>query len=123
MESVKKSRIYENSHILFWLLKDMSWAFGFKILGILMIFPTLSISIIVTLLLRHERREWFHNNAVTCWIIANSYWMISEFYRFDDKIVILNFKGIDFALIPFLLGLILIGYYYFGQFFHNRISD
>jgi len=68
-ESFVKSRVFENSHILFWLLKDMSWAFGFKLLGILMIFPTLLISIIVTFMLRDNKREWYHNNAVSCWIL------------------------------------------------------
>jgi len=90
----------------------MSWAFGFKLLGMLMIFPTLFISIVVTYMLRQEKREWYHNNAVTCWIIANSYWMISEFYEFEDKLIFFNITAIQLAAVPFLFGLILIAYYY-----------
>jgi hypothetical protein len=111
-ESLQKTRVFENSHIIFWLLKDMSWAFGFKLLGMLMIFPTLFISIVVTYMLRQEKREWYHNNAVTCWIIANSYWMISEFYEFEDKLIFFNITAIQLAAVPFLFGLILIAYYY-----------
>lgn len=111
-DSFQKIRGIENSHIVFWLFKDMSWAMGWKWLGIMMIFPTVLISIIITYKLKSNKREWYHNNAVTLWIIANSYWMISEFYSFDECIIYNSIKGIHLALIPFLSGILLVSYYY-----------
>jgi hypothetical protein len=40
-------RRMENLHIVFWLIKDISWCMIWKPLGILMIFPTLIIAIII----------------------------------------------------------------------------
>ena len=39
-------RRMENMHIIFWLLKDISWCLFWKPLGIAMIFPTLIIAIV-----------------------------------------------------------------------------
>jgi len=111
-ENIKKVRLIENSHIIFWLFKDMSWAMGWKSLGIVMIIPTLTISILVTYKLRADIREWYHNNAVTLWITANCYWMISEFFAFNNVILFSNVKGVHLSLIPFLLGISLICFYY-----------
>jgi hypothetical protein len=50
--------------------------------------------------------------AITFWITANSYWMISEFIGFDSLHV---YQGITFkhlSLIPFLTGLGCLLYYY-----------
>lgn len=105
-------RRYENLHIVFWLIKDMSWSMGWKILGVVMILPTLFLSVYLTSKFRKNPTEWFHNNAVICWIIANSYWMISEFYGFEEKILFGSIKYVHLALIPFGAGLLLIGYYY-----------
>ncbi len=109
-------RKFENLHIVFWLIKDMSWSMGWTVLGIIMIAPTLLLSIYMTYKLRRNTSEWFHNNAVICWIIANSYWMISEFYGFEENFIYGNIKFVHLALIPFVGGLILIGFYYlFGK--------
>jgi len=43
-----KYRQMENMHILFWLLKDISWCMVWKPLGILMIAPTLGIALVIT---------------------------------------------------------------------------
>jgi hypothetical protein len=90
----------------------MSWAMGWKWLGIAMIIPTLFISILITYKLNDDVREWYHNNAVTLWIIANSYWMISEFYGFDDTVLFENVKGIHISLIPFVAGIFVVSFYY-----------
>ncbi|MFM8241319.1 MAG: hypothetical protein ACKN86_00800 [Crocinitomicaceae bacterium] len=111
-QNLNKVRVFENSHIIFWLFKDMSWAMGWKWLGILMIIPTLFISILITYKLKDDVREWYHNNAVTLWIIANSYWMISEFYGFDDTVLFENVKGIHISLIPFVAGIFVVSFYY-----------
>lgn len=107
-----KLRKFENFHIIFWLIKDMSWSMGWRILGISMIFPTLLISIYMTKKLKGNPSEWHHNLAVICWIVANSYWMISEFFGFEEIIIFGSFKWVHLALIPFLLGLIFIVYFY-----------
>jgi hypothetical protein len=111
-QNLHKVRVFENSHIIFWLFKDMSWAMGWKWLGMVMIIPTLFISILITYKLKDNVREWYHNNAVSLWIIANSYWMISEFYGFDDTILFENVKGIHLSLVPFAAGILIVGFYY-----------
>ncbi len=105
-------RKMENLHIVFWLLKDISWCIVLKPLGIVMIFPTLIISIVIAWRTRAMMSEWCHNLAITFWIAANSYWMISEFLQFDEHAV---WRGVTYkhlALIPFLLGLFTLLYYY-----------
>jgi hypothetical protein len=108
-----KYRKMENLHIVFWLFKDVAWCMVWKPLGIVMIFPTLIISIIIAWRTRQMVSELCHNLAITLWISANSYWMISEFLGFDTKPLISpdwNFKHL--ALIPFFLGLISLIFYY-----------
>ena len=41
-------RKMENQHILFWLIKDISWCMIWKTLGIIMVVPTLSIALLIT---------------------------------------------------------------------------
>ena len=105
-------RKMENLHILFWLFKDISWCMLWKPLAITMVFPTLIIAIIITIRTRHLVSEVCHNLAIVFWITANSYWMISEFLHFDAEIVIgwVTYKHL--ALIPFLTGVFILGYYY-----------
>lgn len=116
-------RRYENLHIVFWLLKDMSWSMGWKCLGVIMIAPTLFLSIYLTMKFKKNKTEWFHNNAVICWIIANSYWMISEFYDFEESIIYGSIKYVHLSLIPFGVGLFLIGYYYLTHKFRAPKTD
>jgi hypothetical protein len=106
-----KYRKMENLHIVFWLFKDLAWCLGIKTLGIAMIFPTLIISIIITYRTKELMSELCHNLAVTVWILANSYWMISEFFGFDAK-PIFGYHYKDLAIIPFSIGIIILGYYY-----------
>lgn len=105
-------RKMENLHIVFWLFKDVAWCMVWRPLGIAMIFPTLIISIIIAWRTRQYMSELCHNLAITIWITANSYWMISEFIGFDTHIVYGNFTFKHLALIPFSLGLLILGFYY-----------
>ncbi len=105
-------RKMENLHILFWLLKDISWCMVWKPLGIAMIFPTLIISIVIAWRTRELVSELTHNLAISFWITANAYWMISEFFSFDNLIVFGSFTYKQLALVPFLIGLSLLIYYY-----------
>ena len=108
-------RRMENSHIIFWLLKDISWCMIWKPLGIAMIFPTLIISIIIAWRTRRMAAELAHNLAVTFWITANSYWMIAEFFGFDETVLLLGVEGRYLTLIPFSIGILILAYYYIFQ--------
>jgi hypothetical protein len=100
----EKFRKVENLHIVFWLIKDMSWAMLWKPLGIFMIFPTVSAALLITWQTRHLKAELYHNLAVTFWIFANCYWMATEFWNRDD----LRY----YTIIPFGIGLVFIAIYY-----------
>ena len=97
-------RRLENLHILLWLLKDFCWISDYKILGLIMIVPTISVAIFITFKYRSVAAELWHNLAIVCWISANSIWMIGEFY-FEDTTR-------SVALIFFYPGFISVGYYY-----------
>lgn len=101
-------RRMENLHIVFWLLKDIGWCLIWKPPGIVMIFPTLIILIVYRT--RQLVSELCHNLAITLWITANSYWMISEFIGIDSNIVTgwITYKHL--ALIPFISGVICLAY-------------
>jgi hypothetical protein len=105
-------RKMENLHIVFWLFKDVAWCMIWQPLGIAMIFPTLIISIIISWRTRQFMSELCHNLAITAWITANSYWMISEFLHFDTTPLSGDFTFKHLALIPFLTGILLLAYYY-----------
>lgn len=108
-------RKMENMHIIFWLLKDVSWCMNWKVLGIAMIVPTLLISIVIAWRTRDLKSELAHNLAITFWISANSLWMLSEFFGFDTMPVWRHFEGKHIALIPFALGAFVLLYYYLFQ--------
>ena len=105
-------RKMENLHIVFWLFKDIAWCMGWRWLGISMIIPTLMISIVIAYRTRKYMSELMHNLAITVWISANSFWMISEFLHFDSEIVTGQITYTHLALIPFFIGILLLGFYY-----------
>ena len=107
-----KYRKMENLHIVFWLFKDLSWCMIWKPLGIAMILPTLLISIVIAWQNRGFVSELCHNLAIIFWITANSYWMISEFSSFDRHALFGIFTYKHLALIPFILGILLLAFYY-----------
>lgn len=100
-----KYRKTENVHIVFWLLKDLSWAMLWKPLGLFMILPTIGAALLITYQTRHIKSELLHNLAVDFWIVANAYWMLTEFYSHNDTLRY-------YTIIPFSAGLAIIGYYY-----------
>jgi hypothetical protein len=108
-------RRMENMHIVFWLMKDISWCLIWKVLGITMIIPTLSVAIAIAWRNRDIKSELAHNLAIAFWISANSIWMISEFFHFDDLIIWKEFTGKHLALIPFMAGALTLLYYYVVQ--------
>ena len=108
-------RKMENQHILFWLIKDISWCMIWKTLGIIMVVPTLSIALLITWRTRTIKAELAHNLAIVFWITANSYWMMSEFFGFDTVPVGHLTDGKHLAIIPFGIGLFILLYYYLVQ--------
>ena len=105
-------RKMENTHILFWLLKDIAWCMVWKPLGLLMVLPTLGIALVIAWRTRAYASELAHNLAIVFWIMANSYWMTSEFFGFDTVLVAPHVTGKHLALGPFLIGLVILLYYY-----------
>jgi len=105
-------RKMENLHIVFWLFKDISWCMIWRPLGIAMIFPTLIIAIVISFRTRQYVSEVCHNVAIVFWITANAYWMISEFFQFDTTMVYGTITYKYLAIIPFSIGILILGYYY-----------
>ncbi len=105
-------RKMENLHIIFWLFKDISWCMVWKPLGIIMIIPTLVIAIWIAFKNKSFMSEVCHNFAIVFWISANSFWMLSEFFKFDETILLFGLTGKQSAMIPFCIGLLFLIYYY-----------
>jgi hypothetical protein len=108
----KRYRITENLHIVFWLIKDICWCTLVKPLGLAMIVPTLSVAVFIAWQNRQIKAELYHNLAVMFWIIANSYWMVSEFFHFDEKQIVWQFTGKNLAVVPFAIGIFCLFVYY-----------
>lgn len=105
-------RKMENLHIVFWLFKDIAWCMFWKPLGIAMIIPTLTISIIIAWRTRKIFSELCHNLAISVWISANSFWMCSEFFGVDAQVVFGTVTVKELAMIPFITGVLILAYYY-----------
>lgn len=105
-------RKMENLHIIFWLFKDIAWCMVWRPLGVIMIVPTLLISIIIAWRTRKIFSELCHNLAIVVWISANSFWMCSEFFKVDTIEVYNGITVKHLAMIPFLAGVLILAYYY-----------
>jgi hypothetical protein len=115
-------RKVENLHILFWLIKDACWAMNLKIPALIMIVPTMTVALLITWQTRHMKSELYHNLAIDFWITANCTWMVGEFFHWDENLW--NGWGLrQFALIPFLLGLGILAYYYLVYIRKKSVVD
>ena len=103
MKVSEQLRRNENLHIVFWLIKDSCWMLELRWPGSLMVLPALVMAVRICILTRHSR-ELLINMAILCWITANSYWMLVEFFASGAH---KNMAGI-----PFALGFIFVGLYY-----------
>jgi hypothetical protein len=56
--------------------------------------------------------ELCHNLAITVWISANSFWMCTEFFGVDHISIGHGFTVKHLAMIPFLIGMLILAYYY-----------
>ncbi|GAB4201965.1 MAG: hypothetical protein Fur0023_07180 [Bacteroidia bacterium] len=97
-----KMRFYENIHILFWLIKDLSWVMLWKPLGVVMILPTIAFAVWFCVKSFGES-EFFVHLATLFWILANALWMLMEFYEKEQ------YKYV--CAIVFLFGVISVSYY------------
>ncbi len=111
MTEVSKYRWLENGHIFLWLIKDVCWAMELKQGGMFMILPTVSVALFLFWKSLKVRVEAFHNAAVCFWILANSVWMLGEFFDHDCR---------PYAAALFIMGLLLIGVYYIFYFKKDR---
>src|SRR6185369_9528908 len=104
MDLLDKIRKYESMHIVFWLIKDTCWMLELKWLGAIMMVPTLFLAAYLIY------KTWlmidvYINTAILFWIMANSFWMMMEFFN-DNQLKY-------FASIPFGLGFVFVGVFYF----------
>jgi hypothetical protein len=104
-------RRIENLHILFWLIKDAFWAINLRVPAMIMIVPTMGVALLICWQTRYIVSEFLHNVAVILWITANTTWMVGEFYGWDENLY-MGYGLRQFALIPFVLGLLVLFYYY-----------
>ncbi len=103
-ERIKK---YDNLHIILWLIKDSCWMLELKWLGTIIMVPTIYLALHIIIKTFHTKDVYF-NIATFFWITANSFWMMMEFFNND------RYKY--YSIIPFLLGFISVGIYYFRSF-------
>ncbi len=84
-----------------------------KILGVCMIVPTVTVALVITYISWKEKDDEFWINLAICfWIGANSYWMICEFLGKE------YLK--DSAGYPFVAGMICVAYFYFKRLVLNK---
>lgn len=113
-------RRLENLHIVFWIMKDISWCLMWRALGMVMIVPTLGAAVWITWRARHIRADLAHNLAIVFWITANAWWMTAEFFGFDEDPLWHGISGRGFALAPFLVGALILARHYIGAFLELR---
>lgn len=53
----------------------------FKLLGTILIVPTVTVALIIAWRTRHNKNLFLPNLAVAFWISANSAWMLGEFFE------------------------------------------
>lgn len=84
-----------------------------KILGVTMIIPTITVAIIIAFKSWAEKDDEFWINLAICfWIGANSYWMICEFVHHEE------IK--DYAGFPFVAGMICVAWFYVKRLVINK---
>lgn len=104
MPLIRDLRSGENFHIVLWLFKDLFWVMDLHLPGVVMVVPTVAMAIWIAWKSRADKGELAHSLAVVLWILANSTWMIGEFF-FND--------GLRPAVaILFVLGLSCVGWYH-----------
>jgi ABC-type Mn2+/Zn2+ transport system permease subunit len=104
MSTTNSIRASENFHIVLWLFKDLCWVQDLKVLGTLMVAPTVVMAAWIAWRSREDIGELLHSLAVVCWILANSTWMLGEFFFHDSTRPL--------ASVFFMLGLGCVAWFY-----------
>ncbi|MFN4234242.1 MAG: hypothetical protein ACK4IK_05495 [Bacteroidia bacterium] len=108
MTSKRYIKLLDTLHIPLWLIKDISWLMFWKPVGIFMIFPTVFVALLLCIATRHVTDKLMLNFSILCWIVANSNWMLGEFFE-------LNFRPLSFVF--FSIGIVTMTIYFilFGK--------
>jgi hypothetical protein len=112
MPNLSKIRKFENLHVLFWLIKDLSWAMVWRPLGLFMIGPTVWIAIYLLKKNWDDKTERSHNAAVIAWILANSFWMSVEFLGKEELKI--------WCIVPFGFGLVVLLIHYWALLLEKK---
>lgn len=97
-------RTSENFHIVLWLLKDLCWVMDLHVAGVVMVVPTVAMAVHITWQCRDDIGELLHSLSVVLWIVANSIWMLGEFFLSDSTRPL--------AAAFFVAGLLTVSWYY-----------
>ena len=97
-------RASENYHIVLWLVKDLCWVMDMRVLGALMVPPTVLMAMWIAWRSREDAAEMLPTLAVVFWILANATWMLGEFFANDGTR--------PAAVVLFGLGICCIAWYY-----------
>jgi hypothetical protein len=112
----------DNLHVLLWLIKDISWCLDWKKTGVAMIVPAVIVAVYLLIKSGNNQEKIVHNSSIVFWISANSIWMSSEFYDFEESIFNLSFGGRHIAAVLFIIGISIVVVYYAYQLFFRRKS-
>jgi len=102
---IRSIRVNENLHIVLWLLKDLFWLMELHVAALVMVVPTLTMAFYIAWLSANDKVLLVHCIAVIFWILANSTWMIGDFF-FQER-------GHGIAAGFFITGLSILAVYYF----------
>src|SRR5262249_40332890 len=83
---------------------------------------TLGAAILITWRGRDNRTDFAHNLAVVFWISANAWWMIAEFFEFDESPLWFGISGRHLALIPFACGALTLLQHYGAALLQRRCA-
>ena len=97
-------RANENMHVVLWLLKDLCWLMEYRVAGLVMVAPTVAMAVHIAWRSRKDQQDFFQALAVILWILANSTWMLGDFF--------FGGRGHGVAQALFLTGLGILGFYY-----------
>jgi hypothetical protein len=106
MELLERVRKFESMHIFLWLIKDSCWMLEYKVLGVVMVLPTLALAAFL-IFKTFRSPDFYINMAIFFWICGNSFWMSMEFFNES------RFK--NYASIPFALGFVFLGLFYINK--------
>jgi len=111
MEAPDRLKKIDNLHIVFWLIKDSCWMLELRWLGAIVMVPTLYLALHIIFKTK-DTLIFYLNIAIFFWILANSFWMMMEFF-FND-----HYRC--YAAIPFALGFLFVGIFYYKSIFTSK---